>query len=81
LDYFVDIVVDDLPRSLAHIRCISHHINLILGVIFPNKASYRLTPQENEEAKNQVQEILDKGLVIESLSPCIVPTMLSPNKD
>ena len=81
LGNFFDIVVDELPHSLAHIRCISHHINLILGVIIPNTVSYRLTPQENEEAKNQVQEILDKGLVIESLSPCIVPTMLSPNKD
>ena len=28
----------------------------------------------------QVQELLDKGLVRESLSPCDVPTVLSPNK-
>ena len=40
-----------------------------------------LTPLENEVVKNQVKELLDKGLVRESLSPCAVPTVLSPNKD
>jgi hypothetical protein len=30
-----------------------------------NKETYMLTPQENEEVKNQVQELLDKGLVRE----------------
>ena len=48
LDVFVDIVVDELPHSLPPIRSINHHIDLILGVSFPNKAAYRLTPQENE---------------------------------
>jgi hypothetical protein len=37
--------------------------------------------QENEEVKRQVQELLGKGLVRESLSPCVVPTILSPKKD
>jgi hypothetical protein len=40
-----------------------------------------LTPQENEEVKRQVQDLMDKGLVRESLSPCAVPTVLSPKKD
>ena len=46
-----------------------------------NKVAYRLTPQENEEVKKQVQELLDKGLIREILSPCVVPTVLSPKKD
>jgi hypothetical protein len=81
LDHFADIVVDELPNSLPPIRIISRHIDLILGASLPNKAAYRLTPRENEEVKNQVQELLDKGLVRESLSPCAVPTMLSTKKD
>ena len=81
LDNFVDIVVDELPNSLPPIRSIIHHIDLIPEEILPNKVVYRLTPRENEEVKNQVQELLDKGLVRESLSPCTVPTMLSPKKD
>jgi hypothetical protein len=44
LEEFVDIVVDELPYSLPPIESISHHIDLILGAIFPNKAAYRLMP-------------------------------------
>jgi hypothetical protein len=80
LENFADIVVDELPHSLPPIRSIIHHIDLIPGVSLPNKATYRLTPRENEEVKNQVQELLDKGLVRESLRPCAVPTVLSPKK-
>jgi hypothetical protein len=81
LDNFADIVVDEMPKSLSPIRSSIHHIYLIPGESPLNKEAYRLTPQENEEVKNQVQELLDKGLVRESLSPCTVPTVLSPKKD
>jgi hypothetical protein len=80
LEEFTDIVVDELPRSLPPMRSVSHHIDLIPGASFPNKAAYRLTPQKNEEVKRQVQELLDKGLVRESLSLCVVLTVLSPKK-
>jgi hypothetical protein len=40
-----------------------------------------MTPQENEEIKNQVHELLDKGMIREGLSPCVVPTVLSAKKD
>jgi hypothetical protein len=81
LENFIDIVVDELPNSLPPIRSINHHIDLILGASLSNKASYRLTPQENEEVRRQVQDLLDKFLVRESLSPCAVPTVLIPKKD
>jgi hypothetical protein len=48
LEEFSDIVVDELPCSFPPIRSISHHIDLIPGASLPNKATYRLTPQENE---------------------------------
>jgi hypothetical protein len=67
LEEFADIIVDELPHSLPPMRSVSHHIDLIPGASLPNKAAYRLTPQENEEVKNQVQDLLDKGLVRESL--------------
>jgi hypothetical protein len=44
LEEFVDIVVDELPRSLAPIRSVSHHIDLIPGASLPNKVAYRLMP-------------------------------------
>jgi hypothetical protein len=81
LEEFIDIVVDELPCSLPPIRSISHQIDLIPGSSLPNKAAYRLMRQENEEVKRQVQDLLDKGLVRESLSLCVVPAVLSPKKD
>jgi hypothetical protein len=54
LENFVDIVVDELANSFPHIRSINHHIDLILGASLPNKETYRLTPQDNEEVNNQV---------------------------
>eukprot|EP00253_Pinus_taeda_P006624 PITA_06624 len=80
LQEFTDKVVDDLPNKLPPIRSISHHIDFIPGASLPNKAAYRMSPKDNEEIRNQVQELLDKGLVKESLSPCAVPTVLAPNK-
>jgi hypothetical protein len=80
LDEFVDIVVDKFPHTLPPIRSIIHHIDLISGASFPNKETYRLNPQENEEVKEQFQELLDKGLIKESSTPCAVPTVLSQRR-
>jgi hypothetical protein len=60
---YVDIVVDYFPNELPHVRSISYHIHLILGASFPNKTTYRMTPTENEEINEQVQELLKKGSV------------------
>lgn len=77
LSNYNDIIVDDLTP----VRSINHHIYIIPGATLPNKATYRMTPTENEEIRKQVQELLDKGLLRESLSPCVVPTVLSLRKD
>ena len=81
LGEFVDIVVDELLCLLLPIRSISHHIDLIPRASLPKKSLYRLTPQENEEVKRQVHDLVEKGLIRERLSPCVVPTVLNPKKD
>ena len=80
LEEFQDIVVDELPDKLPPKRSISHHIDFIPGASFPNKAAYRMSPKDNEEVRKQVQELLDKGLIREILSPYAVPTILAPKK-
>ncbi len=62
-------------------RGIEHQIDLIPGVSLPNRPPYRANPEETKEIQRQVQELLDKGYVHESLSPCVVPVILVPKKD
>jgi hypothetical protein len=47
----------------------------------PNRAPYRTNPEETKEIQRQVQELVDKGYVRESLSPCAIPVILVPKKD
>ena len=81
LNEYKDIIVDDIPNGLPPVRSVSYCMDLIPGASFPNKAPYRLTPTENEELNRQVHELLQKGLIRESLSPCVVPTILAPKKN
>ena len=74
-------MVDDLPNELPPRRDVSHQIDFIPGASLPSKAAYRLTPQENEELRKQVQGLLDKGLVRRILGPCTVLVVLTPKKD
>ena len=54
---------------------------MIPGESLANKATYRLTPKNNEEIRKQAQGLLDKGLIQKSLSLCVVPTVFSLKKD
>jgi hypothetical protein len=62
-------------------RGIEHQIDLIPGATLPNSAAYRTNPEKTKEIQRQVQDLLDRGYVRESLSPCVVPMLLVPKKD
>jgi len=40
-----------------------------------------MNPKDTMEIQRQVEELVSKGLVCESLSPCAVPALLVPKKD
>ncbi len=81
LNEYKEIVAEDILDGLPLVRSISHCMDLILGASLPNKAPYILAPIENEELNRQVHELLQKGLIRESLSPCAVPIVLAPRKN
>ena len=81
LEEFHDVVLKEIPLGLPPMRDIQHHIDLIPGLILPNKAVYRISPKEHEELKRQVDDLMEKGLIRESMSPCVIPALLVLKKD
>ena len=61
-------------------RKINHQMDLSHGESFPKKEVHRMKLVESEELNRQVHELLQKGSIQESLSPCDVPILLAPKK-
>ncbi|XP_016553505.1 uncharacterized protein LOC107852988 [Capsicum annuum] len=78
---YEDLFPEEIPSGFPPLRGIEHEINFFLGSQIPNKAAYRSNSQETKELQRHVEELLNKDLVRESLSPCVVPVILVPKKD
>jgi hypothetical protein len=81
LQDFEDVFPDEVPPGLPPMIGIEHQIDLVPGASLPNRAAYRTNPKETKEIQRQVEELIKKGYVQESLSPCVVPVSLVPKKD
>ncbi|GKV11025.1 hypothetical protein SLEP1_g22314 [Rubroshorea leprosula] len=81
LQDFKDVFPNDVPNGLPPIRGIKHQIDFIPGATIPNRPAYRSNPNETKELQRQVEELMKKGHVRESMSPCAVPVLLVPKKD
>jgi hypothetical protein len=47
----------------------------------PNRPAYKSNPDEMKELQRQVDELMMKGYIRESMSPCAVPVLLVPKKN
>ncbi|XP_024011237.1 uncharacterized protein LOC112086510 [Eutrema salsugineum] len=81
LKRFEDVFPEEIPPGLPPLRGIEHKIDLVPGQPLPNKAAYRMNPEESKELERQVRDLMDKGYIQESLSPFAVPVLLVPKKD
>ena len=81
LQEYEDVFPNNILSGLPPIRGIEHQINFVPGATIPNRPAYRSNPEETKELQRQVEELLTKGHVRESMNPCVVQVLLVPKKD
>jgi hypothetical protein len=81
LQEYEDVFPNDVPSGLPPIKGIGHQIDFVPGATIPNRPTYWSNPEETKELQWQVEELMAKGHVRESMSPCAVPVLLVPKKD
>ena len=73
--------VFELPTRVPSHCQVRHFIDLILGNPLPNELVYRRSFLEDYEIKNYIQELIQKGHIFPSVSPCNSPLVLVKKKD
>jgi hypothetical protein len=67
---------DDTPSRLPPLKGIEYQIDFVPGASIPNRLAYRSNPEETKELQRQVDELMEKGYIRESMSPCVVVAYL-----
>jgi hypothetical protein len=68
LQEYVDMFPVEMSPGLPPKRGIEHQIDLVSGASLPNRAACRTNPEETKEIQQQVEELIKKRYVQESLS-------------
>uniref|UniRef100_A0A2N9FUC9 Reverse transcriptase domain-containing protein n=1 Tax=Fagus sylvatica TaxID=28930 RepID=A0A2N9FUC9_FAGSY len=78
---FKDVFPEEMPNELPPIRGIEHQIDFVPGAVIPNQPANRSNLEGTKELQRQVEDLMSKRYVRESMSPCAVPVLLVPKKD
>jgi hypothetical protein len=78
---FDDVLSKDIPSGLPPLKGIEHQIDLVPRASIPNRPACRSNPEETKELQRQVDELMMKGYIRESMSPCVVLVLLVPKND
>jgi len=81
LKKYDDVFPKDIPHGLPHKRGTEYNIDHIQAASLPNRLTYRSNTEETKEIQKHVAQLMDKGSVQESLSPCVILVILVPMKD
>jgi len=81
LQEFDDIFPENILSGLRLLRGIEHQIDLVPGASIPYRPAYKSNPEEMKELQRQVDELMMKGYIRESMSPCVVLVLLVPKND
>ena len=82
LSEFKDVFPVDLPAGLPPIR-LGHKFKIDLQDDTPpvHRPIYKLSPMELDEAKRQIEYMLEHGFICPSQSPYGAPVLFAPKKD
>ena len=81
LQEYKDVFSKEIPNGLPPLRGIENHTDLAPGASLTNRPTCRSNPQETQEIQRQVDELMSRGWVQESMSPCAIPMILVPKID
>ncbi len=81
LKQYSDVFPEDLPSELPPHREVEHKIELEAGAQPPSRPTFRMSPKELDELKQQLADLTKHGFIRPSKSPYGAPVLFVKKKD
>ena len=81
VEEFRDVFPEKLPKGRPPERDVEHEIKTDPEAEPPNRAPYKLGPNEQDELESQIKDLVAQGFIRPSVSPYGAPVLFVPKKD